>query len=253
MPQKPRLIGDKDRLILQGDLDRLLAFLDRVVHKPQPPQPTPLLPRAKTWPAFWRTSRFAVRVLLQSGLRASELAHLTVADCDLASQPYRLLVRGGKKRRADEVDEVLIPTALARELRSWIEDGELRTEDPIIPNRWGRACSRRWIYELAKAPLRACKLNPKFSTHTYRHRFGTTLMQQSDGNLMLVKQQLRHRSLQPTAGYLHLADLEAQTVAAVDKLGLGPGTLAPARGQDRLRRARRLTTQIQMTERRGRR
>ena len=259
---KPRLVGDKDRLILHEDVTRLLAFLDKAA---KTGQPTPdyvarkrkelgpdILGRKSSWPEFWSQSRMVIRLLLQSGLRCRELARLQVRDCDIRSRPHRLLVRAGKKRRADEVDEVLIPSALAAELETWIAEHALEPSDPVISNRRGTQCNRRWIYELAKAPMRQIGLNPKFATHHCRHRFATSLMQQTDGDLLFVQKQLRHRSLQPTSAYLHMADFEGATMEAVDRMGLDQ---APAPGRYKKRsKHRNLAIQMQLEEdRRGHR
>ncbi len=236
MPVRPRLIGDTDRLILQGDQDRLLAFLDQAA-KTGLPRPfcyanRDRYPSRQPWLDFWTTSRFVVRLLLLSGLRCAELAALCVRDCQIASPPHRLLVVGGKKRRADEVDEILISPDLARDLKAWIKAQRLAPDAPLIPNahrREGGPCGRRWIWVLAKAPIRALGLNDKFATHHYRHRYATTLHQRSGGNLLLVQKQLRHKSLQPTGVYLHLADFESETMAAVRDITLdGPPTRRPA-------------------------
>lgn len=258
---KPRLIGDKDRLIPQAEVERVLAFLDVAA---ETGQPTPAYVARKrrargrdttgrkdAWPWFWQQSRFAVRLLLQSGLRCSELAALQVRDCDLGSRPYRILVRGGKKRAADHLDPVMIPTGLADAIAEWVAD--CAPTDYVIRNRAGRRCSRRWIYELAKAPMEPLGLNPKFATHHYRHRFATSMMQQTDGDLLFVQKQLRHRSLQPTSVYLHLADYEGESMEAVERMGLDAGRDAASPPAPAARPRRALAVQMRLEEsRRGR-
>lgn len=259
---KPRLIGDKDRLIMREDVERMLAFLDNAaatglpvpdyVDRKRKAIGPDVIGRKERWPEFWTQSRLVVRILLQSGLRCSELARLQVEDCDIQSRPHRILVRGGKKRRADEVDAILIPTALAKELETWFMEAELMGNDPVIPNGKGEHCDRRWIYELAKAPVYALGLNPKFATHHYRHRFATTLMQQSDGDLLFVQKQLRHRSLQPTSTYLHMADYEGETMETVERMALDSGE--PKKKGRKKSGRRKLATHLQLEEqRRGRR
>ena len=261
---RPRLIGHKDKLMLQEEVDALLAFLDEAAESGLP---MPLYvstnrgrreksrSRSERWHRFWAQSRLVVHILLQSGLRCDELRKLQVRDCDTGSRPFRILVRGGKKRRDDEIDAVLIPGDLADELKAWIAQHQLRATDPLIPSQRGRQVSRRWIYELAKAPMRQLQLNPKFATHHYRHRYATTLLQRTNGNLLFVQQQLRHRSLQPTSTYLHMSDYEEEALDAVDRMSLGgaqtsaEGTGFDRKGNDKLS----LAMQLQQEKRRGRR
>jgi len=244
------------------EVEGLLAFLDQAAATGQPiPQYAGInrrrhegcITRSGEWKRFWGQSRLAVHILLQSGLRCDEVAELQVRDCDTGSRPFRLLVRGGKKRRADEVDAVLIPGDLADELKAWIAAHQLSATDHLIRNRRGARCSRRWIYELAKAPMRQLTLNPKFATHHYRHRYATTLLQRTGGNLLFVQKQLRHRSLQPTSAYLHMADYEESALDAVDRMSLDGDaesqTSAPAGQSERLA----LAMQLEEERRGGRR
>lgn len=256
---RPRLVGFKDKLMLEEDVERLRAFLDEAARsgQPQPGYATRNQarhglrpPRQDDWSRFWQQSRLVVHILLQSGLRCEEVAKLQVRDCDTGSRPFRLLVRGGKKRRADDIDAVLIPAALADELKAWIAQHQLKATDALIRNRRGGRVSRRWVYELAKAPMRQVGLNPKFATHHYRHRYATTLLKRANGNLLFVQKQLRHRSLQPTSTYLHMADYEEEALDAVDRMSLDarPAQSSTQERDDRLALAMQLEE-----ERRGRR
>ncbi|HET6496437.1 MAG TPA: site-specific integrase [Thermoleophilia bacterium] len=218
MPARPRLIGDSDRLIMSGPLEELLQYLDTMARGDR----------------GWEDSRFIVHLVLQSGLRAAEVAKLKVGDCELLSEPYRVLVRGGKKRRADEVDAVLIPKTLGLMLQARC-DG--RDADAYVLAHGGKPYTRQWIWGQVKRAIRnVTSVNPKASTHTLRHVYGTRIYQHSE-NLLLTQRQLRHRSLAPTTRYIHLADLERETMEAVNALGLdGPRDDAPSRPASRRRR-----------------
>jgi len=216
---KPPLIGSKDRLIPKADIVRLLAFLDKAAKSGQPRPGWAPEGAHGPWLHFWRQSRLAVRVLLQSGLRCAEIARLKVRDCDTDTAPHRILVRGGKKRRADEVDEVRIPAGLAAEIDAWAAAHKLGPDDPLLRGSRGQHFSERWIYQLAKDPILAVGLNPKFATHHYRHRYATNLFVRT-GDLLAVQKQLRHRSLQPTSAYLHMAASEEMMDDAMDGISL---------------------------------
>lgn len=218
MAGRPRLIGDSDRLILSGPLNELLQYLDTMARNSR----------------GWEDARFIVHLVLQSGLRASEVARLKVGDCEITAPPFRVLVRGGKKRRADEVDAVLIPDALAELLRQRCGD---RDPDDYVLSHGRKPYTRQWVWAQVKRAIRnVASVNPKASTHTLRHVYGTRVYQHSE-NLLLAQRQLRHRSLAPTTRYIHLADLERETMEAVNALGLdGPREEAPPRPASRRRR-----------------
>lgn len=199
MPGKPRLIGDKDRLLLLEDQDRLLAWCNSGDAAREP------------------VRRF-VLLGLQSGLRVSEACRLLIQDCDVDSRPYRVLVRGGKKRTADHVDEVMVPESLALEIRDWRRG---RPGDvPLVARQRVFAYSRQHAWWLLKRALRACGCNPKFGFHTLRHRFITTTWLETQ-DLILTQRQARHRTLDQTSAYIHLAALETAAAQAIDAVGVG--------------------------------
>lgn len=211
MPNKPRLIGDKDRLLLREDQDRLLHFLDAAVDDD---------------PQQWEMPRRVILLALQSGLRASEIAALQIDHCDIGTRPYRILVWGGKKRDGTEVDEVVIPAALANDIAEWAEG---RAPDaPLISKCGGnRFVTRQRIWQWVKGAFRECGLHHKFAVHTLRHRFVTSTWQ-ATGDLLFTQKQARHRTLDMTTRYVHLAALETEAMSAVDDMGLG-GEPAPRR------------------------
>lgn len=204
MPHKPRLIGDKDRLLLREDQDRLLDFLADAADRD---------------PRTWEQPRRVILLALQSGLRATEMTTLLIEHCDVASRPYRVLVWGGKKRDGSDVDEVVIPQALADNIQVWA--GDRPGDAPLIAKCGGhRPVTRQRIWQWVKAAFRACDLHPKFAVHTLRHRFVTSTWQ-ATGDLLFTQKQARHRTLDMTTRYVHLAALETEAMGAVDALGVG--------------------------------
>ena len=199
MPGKPHLIGDKDRLLLLEDQERLLEWC-------YGGGPTRELCR-----------RF-VLLGLQSGLRVSEACRLLIKDCDVDSRPYQVLVRGGKKRSKDHIDPVIIPESLALDILEWREG---RPEDvPLVARQRVFRYSRQHAWAILKQAFLACRLNPKFGFHTLRHRFITTTWQETQ-DLVFTQRQARHRTLDQTSAYIHLAALETAAAGAVDAVGVG--------------------------------
>lgn len=232
MPNKPKLIGDKDRLLLREDQDRLLAWLQA---------------QGPAWEPIWR---FAV-LILNSGLRVSEACRLEVQDCDLATRPYRLLVRGGKKRAADEVDEIFVSERFARMAQEWIAG---RPSDvPLVARGRVHHYTRQHVWERLKQAYRACGLSAKFGVHTLRHRFITTTWLETE-NLIRTQRQARHRTLDQTSAYIHLASLEAEVMGDLEAVGdRAEPRGARARSSRRKRDAEALAVTQAARRRRGKR
>lgn len=200
MPAKPRLHGDKDRLLLLDDQTRLLDFLERGADH------------------GWEPTRRAVLLILQTGLRVSEACALLISDCDVRSRPYRVLVRGGKKRDADHVDEVIIPAALAADIREW--SAGRPTDAPLLARQAVFPYTRQHLWRCVKEAYTEVGLHDKFGVHTLRHRFITTTYQQTH-DIIFTQRQARHKSLDQTSAYVHLAAMEGEMLDAVDAVGLG--------------------------------
>lgn len=223
MPVKPRLHGDKDRLLLLADQDRLLDFLERGRD------------------AGWEPTRRAVLLILQTGLRVSEACALLIQDCDVRSRPYRVLVRGGKKRDADHVDEVIIPEALATEIRHWCADRP--ADAPVLARQNVFPYTRQHLWRCIKEAYTEVGLHDKFGVHTLRHRFITTTYQQTN-DIIFTQRQARHKSLDQTSAYVHLAAMEGDMLDAVDAVGVGAGR----NRSQRLSRKPRADAKLQVTQ-----
>ncbi len=234
MPAKPRLHGDKDRLLLLTDQERLLDFLDAQADH------------------GWEPTRRAVLLILQTGLRVTEACNLLIQDCDVRSRPYRVLVRGGKKRDADHVDEVLIPEDLATEIRAWSIDRP--ADAPVLARQRVFPYTRQHLWRCIKEAYEELGLHDKFGVHTLRHRFITTTYQQTN-DIIFTQRQARHKSLDQTSAYVHLAAMEGEMLDAVDNVGVGRRSQKRSSTSSRRGRAdaRLLVTQATRRKKGGRR
>ena len=207
MPPRPKLIGDKDRLIPAELQAKVLAFLER---------------HAAAHPV----ARMVVWLASRAGLRISEAVRLQRQDCDLDQAPHRLLIRGAKHRAADHVDEQPIDARLAAEIRAL----RLAPAAYVVGGR-DRPYTRQHALACLKAVHRACGLPAVYGAHSWRHGYGTQIYT-SSGDLMRTMRLMRHKSPVPTQKYIHLA-------AAGDDLGElldGPGRPAGHKGPSADRR-----------------
>lgn len=155
---------------------------------------------------FWTPvrDRVACLVMLDAGLRVSEVCGLTLEHVDLAYR--RITVRDGKGAK-DRV--VPFNGRLAGALVDWLERrNEMVPADCpwLFPTRKGAQVHpshlRRTVTRIAeRAGLpEASRISP----HTLRHSYATDALN-ATGNLELVRRALGHASIQTTTIYTHLA------------------------------------------------
>lgn len=201
MPARPKLIGDKDRLIPPALRTQVLAHL-----KAQSP----------SWPTHPCVALLVVRLALQAGLRVSEVAHLRVKDLDLVRAPYRIYVVGGKMRAKDHVAEVPIPPDLAQLLVTHVKGWSPETY--VVGGR-PEPFHRAYLYQLVKAAHRACGVPEVYNVHSWRHAYGTEVYRQTK-DLVLTKMLMRHRETTTTERYVHMAELDARIAPVMQALEL---------------------------------
>lgn len=160
-----------------------------------------------------------IRLMLDTGLRASELINLRYRDIDLATG--RLWVRQGKgskdrglwfngnTRAALEAWFAIKPCPSSNHLPSSMLFTSLDGTKPL--------CSR-WLRKLVKRLAEQAGIDKDIHVHTLRHTFATNLLRQ-EKNLFLVSKALGHANLSTTQVYLHLEDSELE--AAMKRLGNG--------------------------------
>jgi integrase len=197
---RPKLVGDKDRLIPNKLRLKVLKYLAK--------QP------AKA-PDQVRRVRIALLLADQAGLRAGEICNLLVSDCDLETEPYRLLIRGAKHRSKDHIDEQPIGADLQAALVAWI--GITPPENHVLTLR-SSSYTRQHLHRLVKLVHRACGVPEIYNVHSWRHGYGTRIYKATK-DLVLTQRLLRHRSTKPTERYVHMAEGDDRVAGALDGIG----------------------------------
>lgn len=149
-------------------------------------------------------NRCLVRLMLEAGLRVSEVVGLRPADLDM--QSCRLLVKDGKGGK----DRVLW---ISEDLRDRVGEWKARRpeSDWLFPTRTGQKTSPRSVRRTVKTYAhRAALVNAdEISPHTLRHTFATRLLRRS-GNIRMVQKALGHADLSTTMLYTHIVDDELE-------------------------------------------
>jgi len=155
--------------------------------------------------------RAILEVFLQTGLRLSELTHLTIGDLEL---PRRITKDpenvGFLKVRRKRGKEVLLPlnwkacealSAWLNEREQWI--GRESTELALFVSKFRKAMTTRAVRFLVEKYLERADIHGA-SVHTLRHTMATHYLAKG-GDLKSVQEMLGHESLETTQIYLGLA------------------------------------------------
>ena len=171
-----------------------------------------------------RRDRTLLAVMIQTGVRVTELVGLQLCDVHLGTGHHiRVLGKGRKKRATPLTGEV------ATLLREWITERGGQPEDPLFPTRQGRPLSRHTVGLLlgkhASIAAAACpSLTAKHVTpHVLRHT-AAMLWRAKGVDLATIALLLGHESIQTTHIYEH-ADLtlKEEAIARTAPLGVKPG------------------------------
>ena len=137
-----------------------------------------------------------------TGLRASELANLTLDAVSFPERIVRVVGKGNKER------VVPVGTAALDAIRAWLERGRTR----FVPKRGSRALflskkggalRREWIWTLVKRYARLAGIRKDISPHTLRHSFATHLLAHG-ADLRAIQEMLGHASISTTQIYTHV-------------------------------------------------
>ena len=146
-----------------------------------------------------------LRLMLNAGLRNSEVCGVRVGDLDLTSG--RLKVRGkGRKQRIVWVGEDDLEW-----LGKWMER-RATLPDPrgrLFSTLKGGAVSPRYLQQMVKRMVARAGIEKDIHPHSLRHSFATDIYRKTK-NLLITQKALGHASISTTEIYMHLCDDEME-------------------------------------------
>jgi site-specific recombinase XerD len=148
--------------------------------------------------------RAIIQLLLQTGIRLSEIQRLTISDLNLPSRVMRdslgtLRILGkGKKTRT-----VLLNSKACEAMAAWLQVRPKIQGDALFVSSRQRPLSPRQFQYLAAKYLTQASIRGA-SVHTLRHTFATHHIEMGT-DLVTVQEFLGHRSLDTTKLYIGLA------------------------------------------------
>lgn len=181
----------------------------------------------ETW--VGRRDYALLMVLLQTGLRVSELTGLTIADVDLGSSAVVRCFGKGRKKRATPLKAETVAT-----LKAWLAEWHGADHQSLFPTVRGHRLSTdavQWL--LTKYEQRARVTCPTLARkhltpHVLRHTCAMNLLR-SGVDITVIALWLGHESLQATQIYIH-ADIaiKEQAIARTAPIDVKPGRFQPS-------------------------
>ena len=184
-------------------------------------------PDKRTW--LGRRDHALLTLMIQTGVRVSELTGLRVGDVHLGTAAHIRVLGKGRKRRS-----TTLTAETVKVMRAWIKERQGQPDEPMFPTRQGRALSRYTVGVIVTKhtataagscpPLKAKRVTP----HTLRHT-NAMLLRAKGIDIATIALWLGHESTQTTHIYEH-ADpkLKEQAIARTAPLGTKPGRYRPS-------------------------
>ncbi|HEY2654040.1 MAG TPA: tyrosine-type recombinase/integrase [Solirubrobacteraceae bacterium] len=183
-------------------------------------------PDTGTW--LGRRDHALLALMIQTGVRVSELTGLRVSDLYLGTGPHIRVTGKGRKKRA-----TTLTSETVKVVRAWITERRGQPDDPLFPTRQGRQLSRHTVGVIVtKHATTAAGTCPSLTTkrvtpHTLRHT-NAMLLRAKGVDIATIALWLGHESTQTTHIYEH-ADpkLKEQAIERTAPLGTKPGRYRP--------------------------
>jgi len=160
-----------------------------------------------------------VLLMIDTGIRLSEVAALRIADVDLIDGRCRVMGKGSRERA------VPIGRRTRKALRAWTS-GRRPTpaaRSPMFTGPLGLSLSPRGIHQLVRRLARRAGIETRCSPHVLRHTFARAFLT-NGGDVFSLQRILGHspRSIQVTRRYVELLDEDLRAVhrqaSPVDRL-----------------------------------
>jgi len=144
-----------------------------------------------------------IRLMLNAGLRSSEVLNISVEDVDWISG--KLIIRHGKGNK----DRIMWLNEDDLEIiKEW---KEIKPSSPVLfTTLKGNKINDRYLRAMVKRRAKKTDITKDVHPHLLRHTFATDLLR-STKNIRLVQKALGHASLSSTMIYTHVYDEELES------------------------------------------
>ncbi len=153
-------------------------------------------------------NRCLMQVMLDAGLRASEVLKLKVKDLDWMSGKLKVKQGKGKKDRILWLNQQALDL-----LKKWREKRPHQADgcptELLFTTLDGKPLSDRYLRAMVERYAKKADLSKDVHPHTLRHTFATDLYRETK-NIRLVQKALGHSGLSSTMIYTHIVDEELE-------------------------------------------
>lgn len=150
-------------------------------------------------------NRAILLLLMDTGMRASELIHLQLQDLDMKTNKIKVLGKGNKER------SVPISSRTAQALWRYIaQRDQRRSTDPVFITSSGYGLTRRDLYHRLNAIGRRAGV-ADVHPHRFRHTFAIMYLR-NGGDVYTLQAILGHTTLEMVRHYARIAQTDIETV-----------------------------------------
>ena len=144
-----------------------------------------------------------IELLYATGLRVSELIHLSLNDVNLEVGYLRAKGKGSKERI------VPIGGAACRALQGYLQGprslmARRSTSAILFLGRGGRGITRQGFWKILRKHARDARIDKRITPHMLRHSFATHLLE-GGADLRSVQSMLGHADIATTQVYTHVS------------------------------------------------
>lgn len=162
-----------------------------------------------------------ITLLLNCGMRLSELISINIADIDFTENRIKILGKGEKERIIYLNNACISSLKNYLELRKDIPEAE--NEPALFISNRNKRISKRRVQQIVEKTIRNAELDGKgITTHKLRHTAATLMYQYGEADILTLKELLGHSSISTTEIYTHLNNeqvrnaVENNPLASVD-------------------------------------
>ena len=134
-------------------------------------------------------------LMLATGIRLGSAVNLDVEDLDLDAGELHL-----KSTKRDRPEKIFLNQAIQDHLHRFLND---RTSGPLFPGRHGQRLTPRHIQRRFHLWCKKAGITREATVHSLRHTLASRLYKKT-GDVFLVKEALRHRSVASTLIYAQM-------------------------------------------------
>lgn len=162
-------------------------------------------------PYFAPRDTAIVSLLLNTGIRVSELTNLKVGDFDYIpgfSSYIKIKRKGGDESRLP------VSSKIAENIKKYLSKRKANPEEPLFLSRKGSQIRQNTVYCLVRGYLENAGIKKqKMGPHVLRHTVGT-MLRAKGVDLVVIQKLLGHKKLETTSIYMHVEQKDLENAVA---------------------------------------